>query len=117
MRLLLRLATFVTILAAVLVATAMVRYTIRFPDPSALRQREQAPVVRVLARDGSVLAERGQSASAVPIADLPPHVIHAVLAIEDRRFFEHYGLDPRGARPRDALQPAFGALRARAARR
>jgi penicillin-binding protein 1A len=95
-RLLLRLSMFAMILATVLVATAMVRYTIRFPDPSALRQREQAPVVRVLARDGSLLAERGRSASAVPIADLPPHVIHAVLAIEDRRFFDHYGLDPRG---------------------
>jgi penicillin-binding protein 1A len=95
-RLLLRLATFATVLAAVLISTAMVRYTIRFPDPSALRQREQAPVVRVLARDGSVLAERGHLASAVSIAELPPHIIHAVLAIEDRRFFEHYGLDPRG---------------------
>ena len=95
-RLLLRLSAFVMILAAVLVATAMVRYTIRFPDPSALRQREQAPFVRVLARDGSILAERGQSASAIRIAELPPHVIHAVLAIEDRRFFDHYGLDPRG---------------------
>ena len=82
-RLLLRLATFATVLAAVLVSTAMVRYTIRFPDPSALRQREQAPVVRVLARDSSVLAERGRSASAVPISELPPHVIHAVLAIEE----------------------------------
>jgi penicillin-binding protein 1A len=95
-RVLLRLTMFATILASVLVATAMVRYTIRFPDPTALRQREQAPVVRVLARDGSVLSERGRSAAAVPIADLPPHVIHAVLAIEDRRFFDHYGLDLRG---------------------
>ena len=95
-RLLLRLATFATVLVAVLISTAMVRYTIRFPDPSALRQREQAPVVRVLARDGSVLAERGRLTSAVPFSELPPHVIHAVLAIEDRRFFEHYGLDPRG---------------------
>ena len=95
-RFLLRLSVLATTLAAVLLGTAMIRYTIRFPDPSALRQREQAPVVRVLARDGSVLAERGRSGSAVPIADLPPHVIHAVIAIEDRRFFEHYGLDPRG---------------------
>ena len=95
-RVLLRLLQFSLVLVSVLVATAMVRYTIRFPDPSALRQRAQAPVVRVLARDGSVLAERGRSAAAVSIADVPPHVIHAVLAIEDRRFFEHYGLDFRG---------------------
>ncbi|HEV2762215.1 MAG TPA: PBP1A family penicillin-binding protein [Pyrinomonadaceae bacterium] len=29
-------------------------------------------------------------------ADLPPHVVRAVLAAEDRRFFEHYGVDARG---------------------
>ncbi len=96
MRLALRLAVFTTVLAGVLMATAMVRYTIRFPDPSALRQRAQAPLVRVLGRDGTVLAERGQSAQAVPIGELPAHAIHAVLAIEDRRFFDHVGLDVRG---------------------
>jgi len=74
----------------------MVRYTIRFPDPSSLRQREQAPVVRVVARDGTLLAERGRSAPAVPLSEMPPHVIHAVVAIEDRRFFSHIGLDFRG---------------------
>ena len=95
-RLLLRALSLGAILASVLMATAMVRYTIRFPDPSALRQREQAPSVRVLARDGSLLAERGQAARAISIDELPPHVLHAVLAIEDRRFFEHYGLDFRG---------------------
>jgi penicillin-binding protein 1A len=53
-------------------------------------------VVRVLARDGSLLAERGRAAHSVPIAELPPHVIQAVVAIEDRRFFSHVGLDFRG---------------------
>lgn len=95
-RLLLRATLLATMLAAILVATAMIRYTIRFPDPAALRQREQVPVVTVLARDGSVLVERGRSARPIPIADLPPHVIQAVVAIEDRRFFSHFGLDLRG---------------------
>ena len=96
LRFVLRIAVFTTVLAGILMATAMVRYTIRFPDPSALRQREQAPLVRVLARDGTVLAERGQSSQAIPIGELPAHAIHAVLAIEDRRFFDHVGLDLRG---------------------
>jgi penicillin-binding protein 1A len=96
LRFLLRATLLTTILATILVATAMVRYTIRFPDPSALRQRAEAPVVRVLARDGSLLAERGRAAHSVPIAELPPHVIQAVVAIEDRRFFSHVGLDFRG---------------------
>jgi len=32
----------------------------------------------------------------VSIKQIPEHVIHAVLAAEDRRFFEHWGIDPRG---------------------
>ena len=33
-----------------------------------------------------------------PIAadNLPPYLAEAVVAIEDRRFYEHYGIDPRG---------------------
>lgn len=32
----------------------------------------------------------------VSIKQIPQHVIHAVLAAEDHRFFEHWGVDPRG---------------------
>jgi penicillin-binding protein 1B len=32
----------------------------------------------------------------VSFKQIPQHVIHAVLAAEDSRFFEHYGVDPRG---------------------
>ena len=32
----------------------------------------------------------------VALASLPDHVVHAVLATEDRRFFDHTGLDPIG---------------------
>ncbi len=30
----------------------------------------------------------------VPLASIPPHMVQAVLAIEDRRFYEHPGIDP-----------------------
>jgi penicillin-binding protein 1B len=30
----------------------------------------------------------------VPLAAIPPHVVQAVLAIEDRRFYDHPGIDP-----------------------
>ena len=32
----------------------------------------------------------------VSIKHIPKHVIHTVLAAEDSRFFEHWGIDPRG---------------------
>jgi penicillin-binding protein 1B len=40
-------------------------------------------------------AEREQR-ELVSIRELPPHVIHAVLAAEDSRFYEHFGVDPVG---------------------
>ena len=76
--------------------TMMVYYTVTFPHPLSMRNKERAPVIRILARDGSVLAERGSAADYMPLDLLPKHVQGAVVATEDRRFFEHYGLDPIG---------------------
>lgn len=77
-------------------AVMMVYYTATFPHPLSMRAKERAPIVRVLARDGSVLAERGGAHDYMPIDMLPRHVVAAVVATEDRRFFDHYGLDPIG---------------------
>jgi penicillin-binding protein 1A len=74
----------------------MVYYTVSFPHPLAMRAKERAPVIRILARDGSVLAERGAAHDYMPLDLLPRYVVGAVVAIEDRRFFEHTGLDPWG---------------------
>ena len=87
---------YLTVIASVLLAGAFVYYTATIPNPMALRQRQNAPVVRILDRDGALLTERGGAAPYVPIDLLPRHLIDAVLAIEDRRFFSHRGVDPTG---------------------
>src|SRR5215467_11955964 len=79
-----------------IVAATLVYYTLRIPDPMALRLKDQAPVVRVLAGDGSLLSERGGGDAYVPIDFMPRHLIDAVIATEDRRFFKHWGIDPSG---------------------
>ena len=44
--------------------------------------------------DGNELGKRGILRSdAVPLEEMPDHFIKALLATEDRRFFEHYGID------------------------
>jgi penicillin-binding protein 1A len=83
-------------IAAPALAFMMVYYTVTFPHPLVMRGNERAPVIRILARDGSVLAERGAAHDYMPLDLLPAHVSGAVVAIEDRRFFEHNGLDPMG---------------------
>ncbi len=56
-----------------------------------------APQVTLLASDGTPIARSGaEVAEPVRVADLPPHVVGAFLAIEDRRFYSHWGIDPRG---------------------
>jgi penicillin-binding protein 1A len=56
-----------------------------------------APQVTLLASDGTPIARQGAIVEApVKVADLPPHVVEAFIAIEDRRFYSHWGIDPRG---------------------
>jgi len=56
-----------------------------------------APQVTLLASDGTPIARSGAMvAEPVEIANLPPHVPQAFMAIEDRRFYSHWGIDPRG---------------------
>jgi penicillin-binding protein 1A len=55
------------------------------------------PQVTLLASDGTPIARSGAVVAApVKVADLPPHVVQAFIAIEDRRFYSHWGIDPRG---------------------
>ncbi|HJU32363.1 MAG TPA: PBP1A family penicillin-binding protein [Hyphomicrobiaceae bacterium] len=75
---------------------ALAYFNLSIPDPMALRLKHHVPVVRVLAGDGAVLSERGGGDAYVPIDFLPRHLIDAVVATEDRRFFRHWGVDPAG---------------------
>lgn len=49
------------------------------------------------AADGSLLGQGGVTKGGpVTLAELPPYLVKAVLAIEDRRFYDHSGIDPVG---------------------
>jgi len=55
------------------------------------------PSITLTALDGTPIARRGAILGApVDAATLPKHVTQAFLAIEDRRFYSHWGIDPRG---------------------
>jgi penicillin-binding protein 1A len=55
------------------------------------------PTLVLLDAEGTPFARRGAYKDApVTVDELPEHVVQAFLAIEDRRFYHHAGIDPRG---------------------
>jgi penicillin-binding protein 1A len=67
------------------------------PAIQSLEIPKRPPTIQITGADGSVLATRGEMAGAnVSLKDLPPYLPKAFIAIEDRRFYSHYGVDPLG---------------------
>ncbi len=85
-------------IVAVLVLTlATAHFYARLPEAAALLDGRATGSVTLLDRHGSVFAWRGEQYGGALLArDVSPHLVHAVTAAEDRRFWEHFGLDPRG---------------------
>jgi penicillin-binding protein 1A len=55
------------------------------------------PTMVLVTSDGQPFARRGSYKEApVDVRQLPPHVAQAFISIEDRRFYHHIGIDPRG---------------------
>jgi penicillin-binding protein 1A len=67
------------------------------PAIQSLEIPKRPPTIEIVGLDGSVLTQRGEMAGAnVALKDLPPYLPKAFIAIEDRRFYSHYGIDPIG---------------------
>lgn len=79
------------------VGSVLVYYGIGLPrliDTAAMTRK---PSVTILAEDGSVIARFGETTgNMIKVEDLPPYVPQAVIAVEDRRFYSHFGVDPIG---------------------
>ena len=67
------------------------------PDVDRLGEIEKRPSVTLLDRNGDIFATYGDLyGEAVTLDELPSYLPQAVLAMEDRRFYEHEGIDPKG---------------------
>jgi len=83
--------------AAIALVGVMVWVGAHLPAIQALEIPKRPPTIQITGLDGSVLATRGEMAGAnVSLKDLPPYLPKAFIAIEDRRFYSHYGVDPLG---------------------
>jgi penicillin-binding protein 1A len=76
---------------------ALVWIGIHLPPIQSLEIPKRPPSVLILGLNGTTLATRGDmGGAAVPLAELPDYVPKAFVAIEDRRFYSHHGVDPLG---------------------
>ncbi|HEY9545746.1 MAG TPA: penicillin-binding protein 1A [Solimonas sp.] len=67
------------------------------PPVDSIRQLQLSVPLRVLSEDGKLIGQFGaERRSLLRYDDIPPNVIHAFLAAEDARFFEHPGVDWQG---------------------
>jgi penicillin-binding protein 1A len=70
---------------------------IHLPPIQSLEIPKRPPSVLILGDNGATLATRGDmGGAAVPIGELPDYAPNAFVAIEDRRFYSHGGVDPWG---------------------
>src|SRR5262249_36343668 len=67
------------------------------PDLNRLTEVDRKASISLLASDGSMIASYGDLyGSQLRLSDMPPYLPQAVIATEDRRFYDHFGLDPLG---------------------
>ena len=72
-------------------------YYSKLPPVSDLLDARARGSVTMLDRYGEVFAWRGeQFGGAITPDTVSPHLLHAVVATEDRRFYNHFGVSPRG---------------------
>ena len=72
-------------------------YASQLPPIDQLTVPKRPPNIAIMASDGSLLANRGETGGrTVSLKELPPYLPNAFVAIEDRRFYGHFGIDPVG---------------------
>jgi len=83
--------------AVIAVIGVLVWIGVHLPPIQSLEVPKRPPSVLIVGVNGATLATRGDmGGAAVPLRELPDYVPKAFIAIEDRRFYSHHGVDPWG---------------------
>ncbi len=87
----------VTTIMAILIGGAVMFYAATLPPVTAQLDGRARGSVTLLDRNGAVFAWRGEQFGGQITADtVSPFLKDAVIATEDKRFYGHFGLSPRG---------------------
>ena len=90
------LGAILLILLLFLIATIITynHYSKDLPSLSQLHNIEPSLVTKIYSSDGTVIKEfYTERRILTPLERMPPHVLDAILATEDRRFFKHWGVN------------------------
>ncbi len=72
-------------------------YGAQMPSATTWAIPDRPPNVKIVSADGQLLANRGMTGGeALGLHEMSPYIPQAVVAIEDRRFYAHFGVDPIG---------------------
>jgi penicillin-binding protein 1A len=83
--------------AAIGLAALVAWVAFHLPPIQSLEIPKRPPTIEIAAADGHVFATRGEmGGAAIPINQMPSYLPNAFIAIEDRRFYDHHGIDPLG---------------------
>ncbi|MBU2402217.1 MAG: penicillin-binding protein [Alphaproteobacteria bacterium] len=78
-------------------AGVVVYYGAKMPAATTWSIPDRSPNIKIVSVDGRLLANRGMTGGeAVGLHEMSPYIPQAVMAIEDRRFYSHFGIDPLG---------------------
>ncbi len=72
-------------------------YGAKLPSVADWSVPDRPPNVKIVSVDGELVANRGMTGGeAIGLHEMSPYIPKAVMAIEDRRFYSHFGIDPIG---------------------
>src|SRR3989339_691371 len=73
----------------------LIRYLGDIPDPAQLSDYTPSLTTKIYDINNEVIAELfTEKRTIAPLAQIPKDMINAIIAIEDTRFYQHWGIDP-----------------------
>ncbi len=84
------------VLGAVILGVSVAYYVNKLPPLDDLLDGRDRGSVTLIDADDSVFAWRGQQLGLLRAEDASPHLVNAIIATEDKRFYWHFGIDIKG---------------------
>lgn len=93
-----KLAVGVVVIFLSIYTYGLVKLAASLPSPYTLTESQNPLTTQIYDRNGKLLYQfyEGRNRKLVSLNDLPPHLINAVIAMEDKNFYSHPGIDIGG---------------------